>query len=182
MVKLFTFEFFIKLNNKANGGGVITARAVCTSLVIYSALICVLHIFDPESKMGISYFAFRREFVDSVEFLGAIFGGVYLALYARFSSQWSYIADLYNQIKSAELNTSANEAQLSSWKAGFIEDAEDLHLATKGSIASVVHHWGITSEVINQYKATVPGKEARLTALLVCVDKAYSKQEEKYQK
>ncbi len=33
---------------------------------------------------------------------GAIFAAVYFALYARFASQWSYLANLYNKIKEAE--------------------------------------------------------------------------------
>lgn len=98
-----------------------------------------------------------------------VFAGSYVALYARFASQWTYLADLYNQIKSKEVDiagaphcealterTSAlaaidagkiNELQcnqaylLAQWKCGFIEDAFTLHLAKKRLFASVIANW-----------------------------------------
>jgi hypothetical protein len=57
--------------------------------------------------------------------------------YARFSSQWSYLAGVYNQIKAAECRTGFQETVLAQWKAGFIEDAADLHLLRKAMFASI---------------------------------------------
>lgn len=74
----------------------------------------------------------------------AAFGAIYLAFYSRFSAQWSYLANMYNQIKQAEVTRSdfLNTAeQLAQWKAGFIEDALELHLASKPSIAGIICAW-----------------------------------------
>jgi len=74
--------------------------------------------------------------------VGAIFAFTYAALYARFSSQWTYLAGFYNQIMAtqaqiagtaptaAQSNPNSNE-KIQIWKAAFVEDAQDLHVATK---------------------------------------------------
>ena len=75
-----------------------------------------------------------KDIADTVPWLGAIFAGVYVALYARFASQWSYLAGVYNQIRQTLATwdpTKDNANHLNLWRAGFIEDALDLHLATK---------------------------------------------------
>lgn len=97
-----------------------------------------------------------------------VFGAVYLAFYARFTSQWTYMANLYNQIKQAEvtmlatapahalqqspaptgaLPMTAAEAALAQWKAGFIEDALALHMATKPTIVGIIRAWYIEPAV-----------------------------------
>jgi hypothetical protein len=44
-------------------------------------------------------------------------------------------------IKSAEARKDADEGALAEWKAGFIEDCQDLHLLRKPMFASVAHAW-----------------------------------------
>ena len=110
------------------------------------------------------------------ELLG-VFGGTYAALYTRFSSQWQYLADLYNQIKAQEIsfaiacmegslkaaatndiNDSVGKVPqpslslqpdqlLAEWKKGFIEDAFALHLAKKPIFCSVVANWARQPDV-----------------------------------
>ena len=90
-----------------------------------------------------------------------IYAAVYTSYYARFVSQWSYISNLYNQIKNADISMCMNCNQncdcsqhiqstnckscaaekLNGWKAGFIEDAETLHLVTKPLFAGVIYTW-----------------------------------------
>lgn len=72
-----------------------------------------------------------------------VYGAVYAALYARFTSQWSYMANLYNQIKQAEITAQKplRKVALSQWKAGYIEDAYVTHMATKPMVAGVIRAW-----------------------------------------
>jgi hypothetical protein len=44
---------------------------------------------------------------DSIGWIGAIFAAVYAALYARFASQWSYLAGVYNQMRQTLVTTEA---------------------------------------------------------------------------
>jgi hypothetical protein len=99
----------------------------------------------------------------------SVFAGTYAAFYARFASQWGYLADLYNQIKSKQIDIAlqgdCNHLQalrdevvynptrepetffcnaaylLAQWKVGFIEDAAALHLADKKLFSSVISNW-----------------------------------------
>ena len=110
------------------------------------------------------------------ELLG-VFGGTYAALYTRFSSQWQYLADLYNQIKSQEISAAIAcmegtrkvaatngindsvcnvprpslslqpDKLLADWKKGFIEDAFALHLAKKPIFFTVVANWAQQPDV-----------------------------------
>lgn len=69
-------------------------------------------------------------------------GATYAALYTRFSSQWAYLADLYNQ--QMAVACTLNKAQLGghnyrAWQAAFIEDAICMHLATKEGFAAAIH-------------------------------------------
>ena len=102
-----------------------------------------------------------------------IYAAVYTSYYARFVSQWSYISNLYNQIKNADIslcmscgqNCDCNQhvqltnckscavEKLNGWKAGFIEDAETLHLVTKPLFAGVIHTWLTHNDsVVKMYK------------------------------
>ncbi len=112
--------------------------------------------------------------------MSAVFGGVYLALYARFSSQWAYLASLYNQIKQTEATAGVNVDVLASWKAGFIEDAENLHLACKSSFAPVIKAWGAESAVEHAFAQYAPGSAARWNVLQKRVEAAVVKTAAKY--
>lgn len=70
----------------------------------------------------------------------AAFGAVYVALYARFSSQWNYLANLYNQIMQCRVkaNGQYDKERLARWCAGFVEDAWRLHLLRKPMFTEVV--------------------------------------------
>lgn len=75
-----------------------------------------------------------RDRAFNLPWLGATIAASYAASYSRFASQWVYLAELYNQIKAAELSipevlTPAQVLVFAEWKAGFLEDCETLHLA-----------------------------------------------------
>ncbi|HEX2451656.1 MAG TPA: hypothetical protein VHJ69_10965 [Gemmatimonadales bacterium] len=90
--------------------------------------------------------------------LGGILAAVYAALYARFAAQWTHLAGLYNQIKAAEVRAAESDTEktkqaLANWKAGFIEDADALHLATKPMFAVIIRHWLAEEVVRSEYLA-----------------------------
>jgi hypothetical protein len=60
---------------------------------------------------------------------------------------------------------------IAEWKAGFIEDAENLHMALKSSIVSIISAWGARKEVIEKYIEFTPGGQKRLDKLMSKVEK-----------
>ena len=122
---------------------------------------------------------------NTLPWFGAIFAAVYAALYTRFSSQWTYLAGLYNQIKAAEVQVavSANTDStkdvaakvLTSWKAGFIEDAEELHLALKPMFAEVIRTWSEDEKVQSEFAKYAPGGEEGLKELLSDIERVLPK-------
>jgi hypothetical protein len=68
-------------------------------------------------------------------------GATYIALRGRFSDQWRYLAGVYNQIKAAECRRDIEKEALREWKAGFVEDAVEVHLARKRIYAQVIVNW-----------------------------------------
>jgi hypothetical protein len=132
-------EYLLKVY--PNGGTVVFLRSLHVALVLFAGAIGVGEILDPDAGRTFSWLETRIQTGSHITWFGAIFAGVYALLYARFSSQWAYLAGVYNQIKSAEARKDADEGALAEWKAGFIEDCQDLHLLRKPMFASVVHAW-----------------------------------------
>jgi hypothetical protein len=65
-----------------------------------------------------------------------------------------------------------NETALRLWQAGFIEDAEDLHLAGKPMFASVIRSMLAKPETRGFFISHAPGGAERLTKLEQTVEKA----------
>jgi hypothetical protein len=105
---------------------------------------------------------------------------VYASLYARFASQWSYLANVYNQIKAAECVQPGNLAVMVQWKAGFMEDAEHLHLARKPVFASIIHSWAEDFDVKAHYVNDVPGGARRFERLTASVREIVARTAEDY--
>ncbi|MGQ3117659.1 MAG: hypothetical protein ACT6RQ_19015 [Hydrogenophaga sp.] len=97
----------------------------------------------------------QKDIISLTKWTAGVFGGVYIAFYARFVSQWTYLANLYNQIKQTEVQGVKNEKALSQWKAGFIEDALDLHMATKPGTLAIIRAWGFGHESAPVYQAFI---------------------------
>jgi hypothetical protein len=161
---------FILMSGVPNGGTMILVRSVWVATVLYGFAL-LLHsgsyaewtwefwTWPRHLDLG----QLKREIADHVPWLGAIFAGVYVALYARFSSQWDYLAGVYNQLKAAQasLHPSTNDL-IHEWKAGFAEDAEDLHLAVKPMFRMAVWCWLRDPDVARKYDLyTVGGPKRR---------------------
>ncbi len=161
-----TGEFILKL--MPNGGGAIILRTFWISGILFFIAISISEITCKNTQFPLEFseVEFRNAIHSHLDWLGALIGFSYLALYARFSSQWSYLADLYNRImqsraENCELLFSSHKFQSSqakncervyaNWMAGFIEDAQTLHLAKHKSFI----------EVIDSMKK-LPGVEAAL--------------------
>lgn len=144
IVSFFTGEFLLTKFKNANGGGVVAARAAWTSMWLYLGSIWVREIVDPQSTLRPSWPAFRVAIHETITLLGAIFVGAFTSFYTRFSQQWTYLANLYNQIKATQVRSAGNieaRAPLVQWKAGFIIDAMALHLARKDLFVTVIKNW-----------------------------------------
>ena len=124
-----------------NGGGVILSRTALLCIMIYIPYIYIKDSVDPNSICSSSFKSSWIGFAGKIEIAGVIFGAIYAALYTRFSSQWGYLAGLYNQIKQSELNEIGNDAVLAEWKAGFIEDAFIMHLAKRSVYSTIIKTW-----------------------------------------
>nr|WP_313657410.1 hypothetical protein [Achromobacter ruhlandii] len=105
--------------------------------------------------------------------IGPIFGGVYLALYARFSAQWTYVANLYNMILQARANGGAYEHVRATWAAAFIEDADNLHLAMKPSVAPIIRAWRGDKDVEKIFVKHSPGGQERWNYLMASVEQVF---------
>lgn len=175
LVSGVSFEFFLRTRRKRpNGGAVILVRALLIALVLY---LIAVGLRSVTKGSGV--------FHDSIPWFGAIFAAMYVGLYARFSAQWSYLANLYNQIKGAEIRTLASLVEkdpsdkhvhdamrkLAEWKAAFVEDAEALHLSTKKSIAPIILFWLEEEPIRRAYLATTPDGKKRYEALKAAVQK-----------
>lgn len=151
-----TGEFVLK--NRPNSGSIIIFRSLWVSIILF---ICAITLSEITNKKTIFPFQFSLNELataihEKLEWFAAFIGFSYLALYSRFASQWSYLADLYNRIMqsradnadSNSLYTYDEKKKLSKlsqreqiyayWLAGFIHDARDLHLSDKDSYKSVI--------------------------------------------
>ena len=119
--------------------------------------------------MVFSFVELRAQVAHLTGWLGPVFAGTYAALYTRFASQWTYLAGVYNQIKAAQSRKDANLDVIAEWKAGFIEDAADLHLIRKPTFASVAREWSRDPLVREMFIRHSPGGGARLQELRAAI-------------
>jgi hypothetical protein len=90
------------------------------------------------------------------------------------ASQWSYLAGVYNTIVKAILDREdkykddcrsdsfpCESETLAFWIASFIEDAEDLHLATKRAFAPAIRAWLDVPKVAEAFDSAAPGAKDR---------------------
>ncbi len=144
VVTLLSFEWILTLTKRPNGGDIVFLRATLVAVVVYAFNIAAKHGLDPERTSNLSGPALGAEIATSLPVFGAIFAAVYFALYARFSSQWTYLSNLYNKIKETEARTCqeiCSASVIAAWKADFLEDADDLHLSTKPVFAPLLAAW-----------------------------------------
>ncbi|MCA8153363.1 hypothetical protein DF044_24105 [Burkholderia contaminans] len=178
IVGLVSGEWVVTRWLKTNGGDAILFRACWVTLLV-GAVVMAIRLEWVRALNGDEIDTIHH-LLDIGGWLSAVFGGVYLALYARFSSQWSYLASLYNQIKQTEATAGVSVNVLASWKAGFIEDAENLHLACKSSFAPVIKAWATDAAVVQAFADYAPGSRSRWNKLQERVNAAVETIENKY--
>jgi hypothetical protein len=169
IVDALTAEFLLTKLRHRNGGAMILLRAIWSATLLYALTLLFKFAIDPTKPWRPSLVAVRKEIVATLPWFGAMFAAVYAALYARFAAQWSYLAGLYNLIKQTEatkITTADGGKAIAQWKAGFIEDAEELHLAGKLSFASVFRTWAADRDVREAYEAHTARGPQRLERLL----------------
>lgn len=167
MIHHLSCEFVLK--RMPNGGTAVLLRSILISAGLYLVAIGFKSRIAPGATWSFDSAAFRSLLEDTIPWFGAIFAGVYVALYSRFASQWNYVASLYNQIMQTAVQNPpsgiTHESALRLWQAAFIEDAEDLHLATKPMFASVIRSMLARPETRAYFVAHAPGGEPRLDKL-----------------
>lgn len=139
IMSFLTAEFF--LNGRPNGGKAVLFRRLFITAYLYLLAIGLKSYSSEGSTFSFSWSEFLAEVNDTIPWLGAIFGATYAALYTRFSSQWSYLAGLYNQQIQAALTLEKAELKgenFAIWQAAFIEDAVCMHLATKIGFSNAI--------------------------------------------
>ena len=174
MIRLLSCEFLLK--KMPNGGTAVLLRSAIISMAVYLAAIALKSRIAPGSTWQFDMNSLRSVVAETIPWFGAIFAGVYVALYSRFASQWNYLASLYNQIMQSTVESPpagiTGETALRMWQAGFVEDAEDLHLAEKPMFASVIRSMLSKPETRAFFIAHAPGGEDRLKKLELKVTRA----------
>lgn len=172
MVSFLSGEWILEWSpHTANGGTVVAARSLWLTFWIFLPAFLLRATLGEGRGPEFDLRQGAADFVELLPWLAAIFAGVYAAFYTRFSSQWTYLANLFNQIVQTQLTLpevphAAQLDTMASWKAAFIEDAEDLHLAAKPMFLVAVHDWGTDPTVANKFARNTVRGEERLTALL----------------
>jgi hypothetical protein len=168
IVRLGSGEYLLDRSDVSNGGTVVFTRALHVAVVIVCLGLLVRNWLDPNRTPTFSMYELRSQLAAIGPWFGTVFAASYAALYARFASQWTYLAGVYNQIKAAEGRKDATENVIAEWKAGFIEDAAELHLIRKRMFASIVHEWAGAHEgkVRVAFENYAPGGKPRFDELI----------------
>ncbi|MFL9858841.1 hypothetical protein PQR72_24435 [Paraburkholderia madseniana] len=147
-------EWLLSKLGLSNGGSVIVLRAFFVAalvlFVVQPASLGIKDILDPTRGWAFDPRRLTSYMAHHFTSIAIVFGSVYTALYARFAAQWRYLADVYNKIKEAEVKYSTQEGanlRIAEWKAGFAEDAQELHLETKKIFAQVIRTW-LADEIV----------------------------------
>jgi hypothetical protein len=160
-------EYLLTHVRYPNGGTVVFLRALHVTVVIFLGALAVMNWLDPARGSEFSWTELGKQTLAHVTWVGAIFATVYALLYARFASQWTYLAGLYNQLKAAQARPDVDMNVITEWRAAFIEDCDELHLLRKPMFASIINELVNSKEdhatqVRTVFEAHSPGGKARL--------------------
>lgn len=183
MMRILSAEFLF--DKRANGGTVVLFRSLWVTAIVYTVALLVKEVTDPASiPWTWSVRSLVTAIYETIPWIGAIFAGAYVAFYTRFSSQWTYLAGLYNQILQAQAASPAPKSKtLDVWWAAFIEDALELHLATKPMFAALIRYLLKTRPTVKQeFIDGVPGGSWRMLQLEEDVERVCKEHEEKWKK
>ena len=158
------------LEARSNGGGVIVRRALRITAIVYLLTVVLLTGLNICAGSIPSWSLLAIVVRDTVHWAGAIFGGSYAALYAPFASQWQYLASTYNQymttrMQHPEAGDAVQRKLYADWRAGIIEDAYDLHLATKPMFAPWIADLLMDQEVVTAFRSNVVEGPRRIRRL-----------------
>jgi hypothetical protein len=167
VLRFLSAEFL--LERRANSGALVLQRAMLAAILPSILVVLATHAIDPDATW--TWCGFRKRLLDTLPWLGTMFGAFYAALYSRFASQWGYASGLYNEIKCAECNPETKEEALAQWKAAFVEDCDDLHLDRKPSFAAVIRLWADDARVKAAFESSAPRGPERLAAIKIDVEK-----------
>lgn len=142
IVLIATGEFLLEWFRWRNGSAVIIARSIWGALGVIGLRIAAVNALDSNKVWFTLNEAYARaQIAESGTWFAAAFAGLYTALYAKFSSQWTYLAGVYNQIKQAECAANCTEDKIAEWKAALVIDADALHLDNNSIFVSLIKGW-----------------------------------------
>ena len=175
LLAFVTGEFL--LNRYPNGGTVVLLRTLITSVVLYSLAMLTKGVLITGWGIGIDWELARELVAETLPWAGAILGATYAAFYARFASQWSYLAGLYNQLMATQAQAPLDENEerrrvYTNWKAGIVEDAHVLHLAGKPMFAPMVAALLEDSDVVAAFCDSAVNAEKALGRLELVLTKS----------
>lgn len=140
---LLSGEFLLR--KRPNGGGVILARSLFVTSWFYPIALGIKIFTAGRPALCSSFAELLPDVNATIPWAGAIFAGVYTVFYTRYSSQWLYLASVYNKIIEVKVllpkKVAARNQSLVDWQAGFVSDAYTLHLDTKPIFKGVIEHW-----------------------------------------
>lgn len=143
---------------RPNGGTVILCRSLQIALMFYLIGLWLRSIFSAAHPWTFDLGGLWHNGAETVPWLGALVGAVYAALYARFAAQWSYLAGFANQLMQTRSSVAEPTSSITTWEAAFVEDAVNLHLATKPMFSVLVWLLLADPHVAERFKAyTVDG-------------------------
>lgn len=152
-----------------NGGTAVFLRTAFVTALVFGTTFLLRARLAPGATAAPDWDGFRLTLEETMPWAGAIFAGVYVAFYTRFSTQWGYLANLYNQIMATACSLDSNDeaaiASMRKWKAGFIEDAYELHLYKKEMFAAVVCILLACADVRQCFVDTVADSSKKLAAM-----------------
>ena len=127
--------------------------------MIFAAGLAIKSAVDPTTRFEFSLEQAQISIRDNMGWLGAILAVTYAGFYARYASQWNYIASLYNQIMATAStldDTQRNAETFLNWQAAFIEDCFYLHLDRKEVFKIVIKQMLDNESILECFKESAP--------------------------
>lgn len=171
------------LDSRPNSAGVILLRTMWASLLIFVLALLLKNMVRIWDAKVCAWRPIFLEIASNTSWLGAIAAAAYAAFYTRFAAQWSYLANLYNQIKQMEVTypdcseqavERARQEALDDWRIALIDDAETLHLCGKKCFASVILRWAKRPGMKKRFSKGLQGEERRFAEILGMAARAWN--------
>src|SRR5258705_5716630 len=104
---------------RTNGGTIILGCSLQVALALYVIALWLRSLFNATWPWPFDFGTLWHNGVETVPWLGVVFGAVYAALYARFSAQWSYLARFANQLMETRSSTAEPTSSITTSEAAF---------------------------------------------------------------